>query len=391
MASDDDTSSTMTTQSTETAVSKPSIMTDSMDKTLTTVPDTDTTMKEPSLSSPTPDDTKPTPTPTSAQSDNTSRPEKRRLANNGEDTRRNKRMMGMILGTLAQSKRATPLPSTATTAAGTTPGTGVQTGMTSREAIQARVREKLEREKKLYQEQEAQERAERQKLWAERNEQRQRQKEALQSRRPALDEVARSGVARGRLPTTRDTRSAPRWTGTDYILTETKPRLRYLPKVLNATTKEKLEAQTRERALGRERERGRIRDRAPVDPRKEEKKEEDKEDKEGKEEDSESKTESETTTTKMTVETENRTEEKTESKTKDEKLETMDLDSDLVVDVQKSPADDKENTEEGKSTEVSTSASTAPVSKVKDAKADDGDMDMEPKKDGPELINISLV
>lgn len=73
--------------------------------------------------------------------------------------------------------------------------------MTSREAIQARVREKLEREKKLYQEQEAQERAERQKLWAERNEQRQRQKEALQSRRPALDEVARSGVARGRLPT----------------------------------------------------------------------------------------------------------------------------------------------------------------------------------------------
>ncbi|KAG0334814.1 hypothetical protein BG000_008026 [Podila horticola] len=384
MASDDDTSSTMTTQSTETAVSKPSIMTDSMDKTLTTVPDTDTTMKEPSLSSPTPNDTKPTPTPTSAQSDNTSRPEKRRLANNGEDTRRNKRMMGMILGTLAQSKRATPLPSTATTAAGTTPGTGVQTGMTSREAIQARVREKLEREKKLYQEQEAQERA---------KSSGQRGTSSASARRRrcrvvGLPWMRLRGVAWHEDGCRRDTRSAPRWTGTDYILTETKPRLRYLPKVLNAATKEKLEAQTRERALGRERERGRIRDRAPVDPRKEEKKEEDKEDKE---EDSESKTESETTTTKMTEETENGTEEKTESKTKDEKLETMDLDSDLVVDVQKSPADDKENTEEGKSTEVSTSASTAPVSKVKDAKANDGDMDMEPKKDGPELINISLV
>ncbi|KAG0351680.1 hypothetical protein BG005_008825, partial [Podila minutissima] len=200
-SADNDTSSAMTTQTTEITVSKPSTKADNMDKASTTAPgDTDTTMKEPSLSSPTANDTKPTPP--SAPSDNSaSRPEKRRLANNGEDTRRNKRMMGMILGTLAQSKRATPLPSTAATAAGTALEAGVQGGMTSREMIQARVREKLEREKKLYQEQEAQERAEREKLRAERNEQqRQRQREMQQSRRATLDEVSR-GVARGRLPT----------------------------------------------------------------------------------------------------------------------------------------------------------------------------------------------
>ncbi|KAG0038647.1 hypothetical protein BGZ82_011378 [Podila clonocystis] len=353
--------------------------------------DADTTMKESSLSSPTPNDTKPTSTSTPSDTTTTPRPEKRRLANNGEDTRRNKRMMGMILGTLAQSKRATPLPSTATTAAGTTPGTGVQAGMTSREALQARVREKLEREKKLYQEQEAQERAERQKLWAERNEQRQRQREVvLQSRRAALDEVTKSGVARGRLPTTRDTR-APRWTGTDYILTETKPRLRYLPKVLNAATKEKLEAQSSERALDRERERGRIRERAPVDPRKEDSKEL-KDEKESETETKESKTESEATA--KTTEPETGTgDEKPESIAKDEKLETMDLDSGLVVDVQASSADEKTKKEEDKSTEASTfsSESTAPVPEAMDTK-DDEDVDMEPKKDNqPGLINISLV
>ncbi|KAF9329681.1 inositol polyphosphate 5-phosphatase [Podila minutissima] len=389
-SADNDTRSAMTTQTTETTVSKTSTKIDNMDKTSTTAPgDTDTTMKEPLLSSPTAKDTKPTPP--SAPSDNSaSRPEKRRLANNGEDTRRNKRMMGMILGTLAQSKRATPLPSTASIAAGTALEAGVQGGMTSREVIQARVREKLEREKRLYQEQEAQERAEREKLRAERNEQqRQRQREVQQSRRATLDEVSRSGVARGRLPTTRDTRPAPRWTGTDYILTETKPRLRYLPKVLSAVAKEKLEVQTRERAIDRERERGRILDRAPVDPRKDAKEKKEEEEEEEKEKDS--KTESETTTTRTTEETETETrKEKSESKG-DGKLETMDLDSDLVVDEQKSP-DEKEK-EEGESTEtsMSSSESRAPVSEAKDAK-DDEDVDMEPKKDGPpELINISLV
>ncbi|KAG0032300.1 inositol polyphosphate 5-phosphatase [Podila clonocystis] len=397
-SADNDTSLAMTTRPTETTASNPSTTTDTMDTisstTSTAAPgDADTTMKESSLSLPTRNDTKPTSTSTTSDT-TTSRPEKRRLANNGEDTRRNKRMMGMILGTLAQSKRATPLPSTATTAAGTTPGTGVQAGMTSREAIQARVREKLEREKKLYQEQEAQERAERQKLWAERNEQRQRQREVvLQSRRAALDEVTKSGVARGRLPTTRDTR-APRWTGTDYILTETKPRLRYLPKVLNAATKEKLEAQTRERALDRERERDRIRERAPVDPRKEDSKEL-KEEKESEAEIKESKTDSEATAKTTEPET-GMVDGKPESTTKDEKLETMVLDSGLAVDVQTSSADEKTKEEEGKSTEATTSSSqsTAPVPEAKDAKdaKDDGDVDMEPKKDGqPGLINISLV
>ncbi|KAG0092324.1 hypothetical protein BGZ92_010201 [Podila epicladia] len=386
-SADNDTSSAMTTQNAETTVSKPITKPDTMDRTPTaTSGDTDATMKEPSVSSPTANDTKPTPS--SAPSDNSaSRPEKRRLANNGEDTRRNKRMMGMILGTLAQSKRATPLPSTATTAAGTTLEAGVQGGMTSREAIQARVRARLEREKKLYQEQEAQERAEREKLRAERLEkQRQRQKEVQQNRRTA-DEVSRSGVARGRLPTTKDTRPAPRWTGTDYILTETKPRLRYLPKVLSAVAKEKLDTQTRERAIDRERERGRILNRAPVDPRKDDSKEKEEEE----EKEKGGKTESETTTTKTTEETGTETTEEKSESTGDHKLETMDLDSDLIVDAQKSPNEKKKD--EGESTEASMSfsESRAPVHEAKDAK-DDEDVDMEPKKDGPqELISISLV
>ncbi|KAF9201485.1 hypothetical protein BGZ59_002687, partial [Podila verticillata] len=357
------------------SVSKPSTAsTDNMDKTSTpsTAPDADTAMKEPSLSSPTTTTTSITTAkdlkPTTSTQD-TPRPEKRRLANNGEDTRRNKRMMGMILGTLAQSKRQTPVPSIASTtnSDGTPQGGPGTTGISSREAIQARVREKLEREKRLYQEQEAQEREERHKLWTERNElQRQRQRDQLQSRRAAIDSA-------------RDTRGPPRWTGTDYILTETTPRLRYLPKVLSAVAKEKLEKQTRERVLERER----IRERAPVDPRQESHNHDDDNNKE-------SRKESETTSTTTTAKT-TEGEEKSESSTGEEKPEKMD--TDLVVDVKASGGDGEKEKEGGNVTEApsASSASTGPASEVKGAK-DDEDVDMEPKKDDPpELINISLV
>ncbi|KAF9411066.1 hypothetical protein BGZ94_001451, partial [Podila epigama] len=265
------------------------------------------------------------------------RPEKRSRPTTfgtGEDAQRGKRMMGMILGTLSRFKKETTSSvnsdsllttttssssSTTVTAAGgnskdvseggsgsgtnpsssstisltnvttaTTTSTTTTTttttappkfagGISSREALQARVREKLEREKRLHQELDEKERQEREKLRAER--------QKLNQERRALQQQQRlGGGARG--VDTRDLRAggvrgftrhldsrdgrrapAPRWTGTDYILTETQPRLRYLPKVLNETLKQKLEDQSKERATERERHRDEIQKGAPSDPR----------------------------------------------------------------------------------------------------------------------------
>ncbi|KAF9170337.1 hypothetical protein BGX20_009096 [Mortierella sp. AD010] len=133
--------------------------------------------------------------------------------NPAEDAKRGRRMMGMILGTLTQFKKQT---------APDGPNGTKDPGLASREAVQERVREKLKREQELNEERRKKEKEE----W----EEKQRQKQAM-----------RQGGAK---PNQR--RNEAKWEN-GYILTETRPRIRYMPKVLNETMQRRLDEQRRER------------------------------------------------------------------------------------------------------------------------------------------------
>ncbi|KAF9360069.1 hypothetical protein BGX26_010615 [Mortierella sp. AD094] len=133
--------------------------------------------------------------------------------NPAEDAKRGRRMMGMILGTLTQFKKQT---------APDGPNGSKDPGLASREAVQERVREKLKREQELNEERRKKEKEE----W----EEKQKQKQAM-----------RQGGAK---PNQR--RNEVKWDN-GYILTETRPRIRYMPKVLNETMQRKLDEQKRER------------------------------------------------------------------------------------------------------------------------------------------------
>ncbi|KAF9578271.1 hypothetical protein BGW38_006022 [Lunasporangiospora selenospora] len=110
-----------------------------------------------------------------------------------ENNRRGRRMMGMILGTLTQFKKDHQKQATN------------DKGAASRAALQERVREKLKREQELNRELHEKERQER---------------------------LVKRGV----------TGAGQKWDN-GFILTETKPRLRYMPKVMNDATRQKLEEQ----------------------------------------------------------------------------------------------------------------------------------------------------
>ncbi|KAG0006326.1 inositol polyphosphate 5-phosphatase [Entomortierella chlamydospora] len=133
--------------------------------------------------------------------------------NPAEDAKRGRRMMGMILGTLTQFKKQT---------APDGPNGTKDPGLASREAVQERVREKLKREQELNEERRKKEKEE----W----EEKQRQKQAMRQ----------GGVK----PNQR--RNEAKWEN-GYILTETRPRIRYMPKVLNETMQRRLDEQRRER------------------------------------------------------------------------------------------------------------------------------------------------
>ncbi|KAF9205326.1 inositol polyphosphate 5-phosphatase [Haplosporangium sp. Z 27] len=137
----------------------------------------------------------------------------RKSLNPAEDAKRGRRMMGMILGTLTQFKKQT---------APDGPNGPKDPGLASREAVQERVREKLKREQELNEERRKKEQEE----WEEKL----KQKQAM-----------RQGGAR---PNQR--RNDAIWEN-GYILTKTRPRIRYMPKVLNEAMQKRLDDQKRER------------------------------------------------------------------------------------------------------------------------------------------------
>ncbi|KAF9916027.1 hypothetical protein BX616_004784 [Lobosporangium transversale] len=147
----------------------------------------------------------------------TNRAKRPRLGlNPAEDTNRGRRMMGMILGTLTQFKKQTDQSSQ---------NNGPNaSGIASREALQERVREKLRKEQELNEELRKKEQQEREKLREQRLKQRQ------------------GASLRGR-------RGEARWEN-GYILSETRPRLRYMPKVMNDVTRRKFEAQIKKDKRG---------------------------------------------------------------------------------------------------------------------------------------------
>ncbi|KAG0371020.1 hypothetical protein BC939DRAFT_499018 [Gamsiella multidivaricata] len=136
-----------------------------------------------------------------------------------EDAKRGRRMMGMILGTLSQFKKQES----------SSVGEGRSSGMASREALQERVREKLRREQALNEELRRKEREEREERLK-----KQQQQQAIRS----------VGGAR-----TNQRRGDAKWEN-GYILTDTRPRLRYMPKVMNDATREKFASQNRGQRQG---------------------------------------------------------------------------------------------------------------------------------------------
>ncbi|KAF9193594.1 inositol polyphosphate 5-phosphatase [Haplosporangium sp. Z 767] len=149
----------------------------------------------------------------------------RQSVNPAEDTKRGRRMMGMILGTLSQFKKQS--------GSGGDGANGTKDpGLASREAVQERVRERLRRERELHEELQRKEKEEHE----------------VRLRQRLLDQQAvRSGSDRRiREHRTSTRRDEGKWAN-GYILTETRPRLRFMPKVMNDTTRKKFEDQTRGR------------------------------------------------------------------------------------------------------------------------------------------------
>ncbi|KAF9432880.1 hypothetical protein BGZ76_010189 [Entomortierella beljakovae] len=142
----------------------------------------------------------------------------RRSLNPVEDAKRGRRMMGMILGTLTQFKKQTE-PS----------NTNKDPGLASREAVQERVREKLRKEKELNEERSKRDKEE----W-------ERQKQVLRQGLGKPHQVHQNH----QLPDNR--RNEAKWEN-GFILTETRPRIRYMPKVLNDTMQKRFDDQKRER------------------------------------------------------------------------------------------------------------------------------------------------
>ncbi|KAG0252784.1 hypothetical protein BG011_006739 [Mortierella polycephala] len=149
----------------------------------------------------------------------------RQSVNPAEDTKRGRRMMGMILGTLSQFKKQSG--SRGDGANGTK-----DPGLASREAVQERVRERLRRERELHEELQRKEKEEHE----------------VRLRQRLLDQQAVKGGSERRIREHRAStrRDEGKWAN-GYILTETRPRLRFMPKVMNDTTRRKLEDQTRVR------------------------------------------------------------------------------------------------------------------------------------------------
>ncbi|KAF9927595.1 hypothetical protein FBU30_003060, partial [Linnemannia zychae] len=171
-----------------------------------------------------------------------------------DDKKRGKRMMGMILGTLSQFKRQQTVPRTTGTA---TSGDGsdvkeegpesasktnvlgrgtTESGLASREAVQERVRERLRREKEAGEERARKERDDRE----------------ARLRETLLKQIAGRSSVPGRArvspsaavtvhSSSRPARSIRYENG--YIMTETRPRLRYMPKVMNVITQRKFDRQ----------------------------------------------------------------------------------------------------------------------------------------------------
>ncbi|KAF9113423.1 hypothetical protein BGX27_001598 [Mortierella sp. AM989] len=134
--------------------------------------------------------------------------------NPAEDAKRGRRMMGMILGTLTQFKKQT--------APDGPNGSKNDAGLASREAVQERVREKLKREHELNEERRKKEKEE----WEEKLKQKQTMRQSGAKLNQRRDDA--------------------KWKN-GYILTETRPRIRYMPKVLNETMQKRLDDQKRQR------------------------------------------------------------------------------------------------------------------------------------------------
>ncbi|GJJ68610.1 hypothetical protein EMPS_00956 [Entomortierella parvispora] len=157
-----------------------------------------------------------------------------------EDAKRGRRMMGMILGTLTQFKKEQPKPTpvSADALASTTDSDSRPkvlngaAGLASREAVQERVREKLRREHEIHE-----------KIRQQTLEERQQQR-ALGISRPIASAPGRAGPLDRQSPWNQrhQQNNRAKWEG-DYLFTETRPRLRYMPKVLNETLRQKLEEQ----------------------------------------------------------------------------------------------------------------------------------------------------
>ncbi|KAF9938182.1 hypothetical protein BGZ67_000445 [Mortierella alpina] len=168
--------------------------------------------------------------------DRTQRNNKRpRLAlNPAEDAKRGRRMMGMILGTLGQFKKQQQqqqVPDLGSTAgSGVGRDAPVASGVASREAVQKRVQEKLRRERELNEELRKKEVEERRA--------RMEKAEAQRRRDPPSAPAPRGAAAKRR-------RNEVQWEN-GYILTETRPRLRYMPKILNDTTRKRLQERTKD-------------------------------------------------------------------------------------------------------------------------------------------------
>ncbi|KAF9366641.1 hypothetical protein BGX34_011680 [Mortierella sp. NVP85] len=148
--------------------------------------------------------------------DNQDRAKRARTSlNPAEDAKRGRRMMGMILGTLTQFKKQETMAS----------GEAKSSGVASREALQERVREKLRKEQELN------------------AEMRQKEREAREERM----KHQQANRQAGRRPNQR--RSLFLWEN-GYLLTETRPRLRYMPKIMNEEMRKKHEAQIKETGEG---------------------------------------------------------------------------------------------------------------------------------------------
>ncbi|KAG0201590.1 hypothetical protein BGX28_005644 [Mortierella sp. GBA30] len=157
--------------------------------------------------------------------ENNHRSKRARQANPAEDAKRGRRMMGMILGTLGQFKKQQQQLQQGSN--GSTDNPSVSSGLASREALQKRVQEKLQRERELNEE---------------------RRKKELEERRTERAEMIRQRVLQQqqRGAGVRSGRGEAKWEN-GYILTETRPQLRYMPKVLNDTTRRRMQEQNKDR------------------------------------------------------------------------------------------------------------------------------------------------